>query len=564
MTELLQHPGLILMLGAPLLGLLSDRLRASAAVVLPVLALIVFLQLPREFSLNYSLFAYELRPIFIDGLSWIFSLIFLIAAVLVAIYSWHGNNRLEQISIPLYAGSAIAAVMAGDLLTLFICWEISALSSTLIIWANRSRYSRSAGMRYLFIQVLSGLLLLLGTLLHFQDTQSLLFTAFALDSLAHWLIFFAFGIKCAFPLLHNWLQDAYPHASASGTVALSAFTTKLAVYCLARAFAGTEYLLWIGAVMTAFPIFFAVIENDLRRVLSYSLNNQLGFMVVGIGIGTPLALNGTDAHDLCHILYKALLFMSMGAVLHRIGTTKASELGGLAKSMPWTAAFCIIGAASISAVPLFSGFVSKGIILFAVAEEGYWLLWLVLLFASAGVLDHSGIKVPFFSFFAHDQGLRCQEAPKNMLLAMGITAAACIGIGVAPDLLYALLPNSMEFHPYTWDHTITQLQLLFFAGLGFVLLYVNGWYPAEIRALNLDSDWFYRKPLRSLAGVGLKAFNSSSTGWQNLRSQTARKLVDIAYHSNGPRSQLARGITVSSMVLIVSILLSCTLLFYYL
>lgn len=552
------------MLGAPFLGLLSDRLRASVAVLLPLLALIIFLQLPREFSLTYSLFSYELRPIFIDGLSWIFSLIFLIAAVLVAIYSWHGNNRLEQISIPLYAGSAITAVMAGDLLTLFICWEISALSSTLIIWANRSHYSRSVGMRYLFIQVLSGLLLLLGTLLHFQDTQSLLFTAFALDSLAHWLIFFAFGIKCAFPLLHNWLQDTYPHASASGTVALSAFTTKLAVYCLARAFAGTEYLLWIGAVMTAFPIFFAVIENDLRRVLSYSLNNQLGFMVVGIGIGTPLALNGTAAHAFCHILYKALLFMSMGAVLHRIGTTKASELGGLAKSMPWTAVFCIIGAASISAVPLFSGFVSKGIILFAVAEEGYWLLWLVLLFASAGVLDHSGIKVPFFSFFAHDQGLRCQEAPKNMLLAMAITAAACIGIGVAPDLLYALLPNSMEFHPYTWDHTITQLQLLFFAGLGFVLLYVNGWYPAEIRAINLDSDWLYRKPLNGLAGIGLKAFNRSSIGWQNLRSQTARKLIDISYQSNGPRSQLARGVTVSSMVLIVSILLGCTLLFYYL
>ena len=552
------------MLGAPFLGPLSDRLRASVAVLLPLLALIIFLQLPREFSLTYSLFSYELRPIFIDGLSWIFSLIFLIAAVLVAIYSWHGNNRLEQISIPLYAGSAITAVMAGDLLTLFICWEISALSSTLIIWANRSHYSRSAGMRYLFIQVLSGLLLLLGTLLHFQDTQSLLFTAFALDSLAHWLIFFAFGIKCAFPLLHNWLQDAYPHASASGTVALSAFTTKLAVYCLARAFAGTEYLLWIGAVMTAFPIFFAVIENDLRRVLSYSLNNQLGFMVVGIGIGTPLALNGTAAHAFCHILYKALLFMSMGAVLHRIGTTKASELGGLAKSMPWTAVFCIIGAASISAVPLFSGFVSKGIILFAVAEEGYWLLWLVLLFASAGVLDHSGIKVPFFSFFAHDQGLRCQEAPKNMLLAMAITAAACIGIGVAPDLLYALLPNSMEFHPYTWDHTITQLQLLFFAGLGFVLLYVNGWYPAEIRAINLDSDWLYRKPLNGLASIGLKAFNRSSIGWQNLRSQTARKLIDISYQSNGPHSQLARGVTVSSMVLIVSILLGCTLLFYYL
>jgi len=563
MIDLLQHPGLILLLGAPVLGLLSDRLRASAAVLLPLVALIVFLQLPHELSLSYSLFGHEVRPIFIDGLSWIFSLIFLIAAVLVAIYSWHGNNRLEQISIPIYAGSAVAAVMAGDLLTLFICWEISALSSTLIIWANRSHDSRNAGLRYLFIQVLSGLLLLLGSLLHFQQSQSLLITAFTLDTLAHWLIFFAFGIKCAFPLLHNWLQDAYPHASASGTVALSAFTTKLAVYCLARSFAGTDYLLWIGAIITAFPIFFAVIENDLRRVLSYSLNNQLGFMVVGIGIGTPLALNGTAAHAFCHILYKALLFMSMGAVLHRIGTTKASELGGLAKSMPWTATFCIIGAASISAVPLFSGFISKGIILFSVAEEGYWLLWLVLLFASAGVLDHSGIKVPFFSFFAHDQGLRCKEAPKNMLLAMGITATACIGIGVAPDLLYALLPSSMDFHPYTLDHTITQLQLLFFAGLGFVLLYINGWYPAEIRAINLDTDWFYRKPLHQLASSGLKAFNNSTVAWQNLRSVIALKITDAAYRANGPRSQLARGISVSSMVLIVSILLGFSLLFYY-
>ncbi|MDZ7736906.1 MAG: proton-conducting transporter membrane subunit, partial [Gammaproteobacteria bacterium] len=92
---------------------------------------------------------------------------------------------------------------------------------------------------------------------------------------------FGFGIKAAFPFLHNWLQDAYPAASPSGTVVLSAFTTKLAIYALARGYAGTEILIPIGALMTAFPIFYAVIENDLRRVLAYSLNNQLGFMVVG-------------------------------------------------------------------------------------------------------------------------------------------------------------------------------------------------------------------------------------------------------------------------------------------
>ena len=269
------------------------------------------------------------------------------------------------------------------------------------------------------------------------------------------LIFIAFGIKCAFPLLHNWLQDAYPEATVTGTVILSAFTTKLAVYALARGYAGTEVLIWIGAIMTAFPIFFAVIENDLRKVLSYSLNNQLGFMVVGVGIGTELALNGTAAHAFSHILYKALLFMAMGAVLYRVKTIKASELGGLYKSMPWTTVFCIIGSMSISAFPLFSGFISKSMILTAAAAEHYTLVWLVLLLASAGVMDHSGIKIPFFAFFAHDSGKRCEEAPKHMLWAMGITAFLCIAIGVYPDALYSILPYPVDYSPYTTTHVIT-------------------------------------------------------------------------------------------------------------
>ena len=275
-----------------------------------------------------------------------------------------------------------------------------------------------------------------------------------------WLIFLAFGIKCAFPFLHNWLQDAYPEASPTGTVFLSAFTTKLAVYGLARGFAGEDILIWIGALMTAFPIFYAVIENDLRRVLAYSLNNQLGFMVVGIGIGTELALNGTVAHAFAHILYKALLFMSMGAVLYRVGTVKGSELGGLYKSMPWTAAFCIVGAASISAFPLFSGFVSKSLIMSAAASDGLLFIWFVLLFASAGVFHHSGIKIPYFAFFAHDSGKRCKEAPLPMLLAMGTTAVLCVGIGVWPEPLYALLPHPVDYVPYTTAHVVTQLQLL--------------------------------------------------------------------------------------------------------
>src|SRR5690606_9239804 len=254
------------------------------------------------------------------------------------------------------------------------------------------------------------------------------------------LILLAFGIKCCFPGLHTWLTDAYPEATPTGAVFLSAFTSKLAVYALARGFAGTEELIWIGTVMAAFPIFYAVIENDLRRVLAYSMNNQLGFMVVGIGIGTELGINGAVAHAFADILFKALLFMSMGAVLFRTGTANGSELGGLYKSMPWTTGFCMVGAASISAFPLFSGFVTKSMIMASAAAEGYTGVWLVLLFASAGVFHHAGIKIPYFAFFAHDSGIRCKEAPINMLLAMGIAAALCMAIGMVPGALYALLP----------------------------------------------------------------------------------------------------------------------------
>ena len=315
--------------------------------------------------------------------------------------------------------------------------------------------------------------------------------------------------------------------------------------------------------MTAFPIFFAVIENDLRKVLSYSLNNQLGFMVVGIGIGTTLSLNGTAAHAFAHILYKALLFMSMGAVLHRIGTTKATELGGLYKSMPWTTVFCIVGAMSISAFPLLSGFISKGIILYAVAKEDHWIIWLVLLFASAGVLHHSGIKVPYFSFFAHDQGLKCKEAPLNMLLAMGITAVMCILLGVFPSVLYQWLPYTMEYHPYTFEHTITQLQLVFFAILAFTVLYRNGWYPPELKSVNLDFDWFYRKPVNFVVRALTAYYGDKLLELQEFKQITAKRITAFIYTAHGPKSSIARGASVGNMVIWVAVLLSACLIFYY-
>ncbi len=373
----------------------------------------------------------------------------------------------------------------------------------------------------------------------------------------------SFGIKAAFPLLHNWLQDAYPEATVSGTVILSSFTTKLAIYALARGYAGTEILVPIGATMTAFPIFYAVIENDLRRVLAYSLNNQLGFMVVGIGIGTELAINGAAAHAFCHIIYKSLLFMSMGAVLYRTGTIKGSELGGLYRTMPWTTGFCIVGAASISAFPLFSGFVSKSLIISAAMKEGYFWTWMVLLFASAGVFHHSGIKIPFFAFFAHDSGLRPKEAPINMLIAMAIAAALCIGIGVFPEPLYAILPYQVDYHAYSVEHVVTQLQLLIFSALAFTVLMRTGIYPPELRSTNLDTDWLWRGAGRKIArGFGVVA----RLGWQGLAmavSATSRLITRELLRHHGPTGALARTRPSGSMALWMTVLLTAFLVFSF-
>ena len=558
-------PGLVLIVGSILIPLLPRVIRAAYMIALPIVAFFLLLQMPTGAHGLIETMGATLTTYRIDGLSQIFGYIFLLAALLGVIYSLHDNDWVQQVSGMVYAGSAIGAVFAGDLITLFLFWEGTAISSVFLIWASRTESAYNAGMRYLIVQVGSGVLLLAGLMLHYRATGSIAFDHLGLDAgPGALLIFLAFGVKCAFPLLHNWLQDAYPEATPGGTVMLSAFTTKLAVYSLARGFAGEEILVPIGALMTAFPIFYAVIENDLRRVLAYSLNNQLGFMVVGVGIGTELAISGAAAHAFCHILYKALLFMSMGAVLYRVGTAKGSELGGLFKSMPWTTGFCIVGAASISAFPLFSGFVSKSLIISAAMKEGYFWTWLVLLFASAGVFHHSGIKIPFFAFFAHDSGKRCKEAPLNMLIAMAIAAALCIGVGVFPDLLYSILPYDISYHAYSLEHVMTQLQLLIFSALAFTVLMRTGIYPPELRSTNLDTDWFYRRlgyrALLGIDGVAARVWESLTSGIGGAVTRTQQRLYD----HHGPYGVFGRSWPTGQMAIWTTVILGAFLVLSYL
>jgi multicomponent Na+:H+ antiporter subunit D len=490
MTDL--TPGLFMILAAIAVPYLPHHIRQifmMGAIVLSAFSLTAGAGVHWVFFV----FGHELILHHADHLTLPFGIIFHIAAALNVIYGWHEKRAMEHTAGLAYAGAAIAAVHAGDLVTLFIWWEATAVTSVFLILASGTERANKAAMRYLLVQVASGVMLLAGAALYWRETGSWAFEAMTLGSLGTWLIFLAFGIKAAFPLLNGWLQDAYPEATVIGTVMLSSFTTKLAIYAFARGFAGTEYLIWIGAMMTAFPVFFAVIENDLRRVLAYSLNNQLGFMIVAIGIGSELAINGAVAHAFAHIIYKALLFMSIGSVMYRVGTAKATELGGLYKSMPLTMVFCIIGAMSISAFPLFSGFTAKAVIMKAVGYEELIYVYLILLAASAGVLHHSGIKIPYFTFFSHDSGLRPKEAPVNMLIAMAIASVLCIGIGVMPGLFYQILPYSLNYNPYDASHIVGQFQLVIFAMLAFTFLMRFGFYPPEIRSTVLNSDWFYRR-----------------------------------------------------------------------
>ena len=556
-------PFLIFLVGAFLTFLLPQRWQGWFSLLVTLVALANFATLHHGTYWQVQVLEYQLTFGRIDTLGYLFGLLFHIAAVIATLFALHVRDPVQTLAALLYAGGAVGAVAAGDLITLFIFWEVMAVTSTFLIWARRSAQSNRTGQRYLLVQVSSGVLLLAGAASHLVETGSIAFNQIGLETFGGTLIFIAFGIKCAFPLLHGWLVDAYPQSTPTGSVFLSAFTTKLAVYALARGFPGTEILIYLGATMAIFPIFYAVIENDLRRVLSYSMINQIGFMVCGIGLGTELALNGAVSHAFNDVLFKGLLFMSMGAVLHMTGRINGTDLGGLYKSMPITATLCIVGAASISAFPLFSGFVSKSMVMAAAAKEGHSVVFLLLIFASAGVFHHAGIKIPYFAFFGHDSGIRTREPPINMLMAMAIAAGFCIFNGCYPWILYSLLPWEMSYQPYTWSHIISQSQLLFFSALAFSLLMTSGLYPPEMKLINLDVDWLYRRLGLSLIRATGRVIIVMWTECLGILRGSLEEVVDGANSLARPGGVLARTWSTATGAMWVLVILAAFLLLYY-
>ena len=521
MSALLLHPAFWLFLGV--LFVFVNRRRMPGLPVGVIVAIGALLALLRgvEGTLETSVAGFRLIWFHADRLSLLFALVFAIVALLGFLYGSHRMRAGETAAALLYAGSAIATVLAGDWITFFVFWEAMAFSSLALIWQAGTGRARRAGMRFLLVHATGGALLFVGIALHLASGGDASLGALVSGSPPFWLILGAVAINAAIPPLHAWLTDAYPEASTSASVFLSAFTTKTAVYALLRLFPGTEILVPLGALMTLYGVVFAVIENDIRRLLAYHIVSQVGYMVTAVGIGTQLALNGAASHAFSHILYKALLFMGAGAAIEATGLRRLSDLGGISRGMRFTVAMYGIGALSISGVPLFNGFISKSMIVSAAGAEH--LLWteLLLSLAAVGTFLSVGLKLPWFAFFGERRGVAVRPLPTNLLAAMGIAGGLCLLYGVFPHLLYSRLPYAATYAPYTLDHVVSTVQLLVATGFVFFLAKKK---LTPSPAMALDTDWFYRIPFARVITATTRTLEAVGPVVQTLRGATVARL----------------------------------------
>lgn len=562
MTDLgLVHPALALIAGALVLPFLKGLPRKIAVLLSPLLAMWALWQIPMGDHGQWSYLQHDLVLVHSDKLSRLFATIFALMAAVGGIYAMTQQSRWEVPAAFFYAGSAIGVTLAGDLITLFVFWELMAVASTLVIWSAGSPRSYLAARRYLSIHLLGGVILFAGITAVVNQTGSAAFVPMTLDSVAQWLILVGFLINAAAFPASAWLPDAYPQASWSGAVFLSAFTTKTAVYVLLRGFAGAELLILLGLCMVFYGIVYAILENDIRRLLAYSIVSQVGFMVTVIGIGSELAVNGVAAHAFSHILYKGLLLMVAGSVMRATGRQRFSELGGLAKSMPLTATFGVVGAMAIAAFPFTSGFATKSLLTAAASQADMLWVWLLLTSASACTFLYAGLKFNYFIFFAKGPDLKVSGLPLSMKLAMVILALLCLGLGVWPQPLYVLLPHTLTYQPYTSAHVVEQLQLLLFSAIAFFVT-LPLW--RSMMGLTLDWDWFYRLGPRVCVGwlrrqgsrVGKRLSKAGISVW--------RFLFNLIMTEHPLEARMGATWSTRSMATWVLVLLLGYLLLYYL
>ncbi|MGX9459609.1 Na(+)/H(+) antiporter subunit D [Shewanella sp. A14] len=562
-------PAFILLIAAVLICLVKWHARTAVLLIAPIITLLAIWQIPDGVQSTVKFLSYNIEPVEGSPLRRLFATIFAIMVFVGGLFSFRIARWYELAAAFTYAAGAIGVCFAGDLITMFVYWELMAIFSTIVVWCGGTPGSRAAGIRYAIMHFLGGVILKVGIVGVVLETGSIQIQPMLATNFSTWMILIGILINAAAPPVSAWLADAYPEATPTGSVFLSAFTTKTAVLALILLFPGESVLIGIGLFMVMYGIIFALLENDVRRILSYSVVNQVGFMVVAVGIGTEMALNGATAHAFAHIIYKALLFMSAGVVIYRTGKNKCMELGGLFRTMPLTCVCGIIGALAISSFPLTSGFTTKSMISQAAVDGDLVWVYMALTAASAGVFLHAGIKFPWFVFFQKDSGLRPKDAPWNMGLAMIIFASLCILLGVFPEMLYSLLPYPVDYQPYSIGKVLFYLQLLLFSGLAFFVLL-----PLMKRTMtiSLDTDWLWRRAAFSLVKLIERALSSLGDVVTQQRDRLQKFLQRMAVRYLGQphtadsqeRGVFARSWPVGTTVLWIAGLLSAYVLLYYL
>ena len=509
------HPGLVLILFGIVIMAVPEKLRKVLIIAGPVLAALATINLNVDSSMCIDVVpGVTFQLLRVDRLAKIFMIVFSIASLIGAVYALSSKSRWETGFEAVYAGSSMGAVLAGDWISLIVFWEIMAAASWLIIMSAKTEKASKAGFRYLLVHMLGGNLLLAGIIVKAAGGGSMVISCLTGNQdAAFWLILIGVAVNAAMPPLNSWISDAYPEAPVAGSVYMASFTTKVGVYFVIRVFAGTEFLLWVGVFMALYGAAMALIENDLRRLFSYHIVSQMGYIVASAAVGSAIGIDGAAAHTFNHILYKMVLFMCCGAVITATGKRKITDLSGLYRKMPLTSVCFLIASLSIAGFPLFNGFVSKSLIMNAMAEGGYHVAEILLMIASVGTLLSVALKVNYFLFFGKpssgcvDHGdcaggcaeridgcadIEVKPVPLNMKIAMVMGTAGCVLIGLMPNLLYGLTPFGSNGHPFTVDHVTQYIELFAAATLVFVM-YIDHMAPHV--AVTLDFDWFYRKPL---------------------------------------------------------------------
>jgi multicomponent Na+:H+ antiporter subunit D len=483
------HPALPYLIGALLIAIVPARARRIVAGLPPAVGLLVLVGTPDGSYEWGGLAGQSIAVMRLDGLARSFAIVFGLISTLGAVYAGHVERRRFHVAALVAGAAGLGIVLAGDWITFYVAWETLAIASFVLIVDGGTPWASAAALRYLLVHVLGGSLLLGGLAWVHVAEGPLAVGALDLRGPAL-LVLLGFAINAAIPPLHAWLTDAYPESSPAAGVLLSAFATKSAVYALARVFAGTEVLLWVGCVMAVWGVVFAMLEDDMRRLLGYHIVSQVGYMVAGIGLGTPLAVNGAVAHAFCHILYKGLLFMATGSVIHATGRRRISALSGLAGSLPRVFVLYMVGALSITGAPLLNGFVSKAMIVAAGDVAGISPMVWMLTVASVGTFLSVGLKLPVLVFGGTSRVGVAHPVPIGMLIAMTVTAGLCVLIGVIPGPLYRLLPYAVTWEPYTGAHVAEVLEVMAGTTVAFVLAKAVIGRKATV---TLDFDRAYRR-----------------------------------------------------------------------